>query len=64
MQADIFKEIDALQREINSYKPLGAEFLQQIKEYIDFSLKTRQEDEIRLKELETIRIQNENYNEE
>jgi hypothetical protein len=34
---------------------------QQIKEYLDFCLKTRQEDTERLKELETIRIQNENY---
>jgi hypothetical protein len=33
----------------------------QIKEYISFCLKTRQEDADRLKELETIRIQNENY---
>jgi hypothetical protein len=33
----------------------------QIKEYLDFCLKTRKEDEERLKELETIRIQNENY---
>ncbi len=33
----------------------------QIKDYIDFCLKTRQEDAERLKELETIRIQNENY---
>jgi len=33
----------------------------QIKEYLDFCLKTRQEDIERLKELETIRIQNENY---
>ncbi len=33
----------------------------QIKEYIDFCLKTRQEDEERLKELEIIRIQSENY---
>jgi hypothetical protein len=33
----------------------------QIKEYLDFCLKTRQEDAERLKELETIRIQNENY---
>ena len=38
--------------------------LQQIKEYIDFCLKTRQEHETRLKDLETIRIQNENYNDE
>lgn len=35
-----------------------------IKEYINFCLKTRQEHESRLKELETIRIQNENYVEE
>jgi hypothetical protein len=35
-----------------------------IKEYLDFCLKTRQEDAERLKELETIRIQNENYIEE
>ena len=35
-----------------------------IKEYINFCLKTRQEHELRLKELETIRIQNENYVEE
>jgi hypothetical protein len=33
----------------------------QIKEYIEFCLKTRQEDAERLKELETIRIQNKNY---
>jgi hypothetical protein len=33
----------------------------QIKEYLNFCLKTRQEDAERLKELETIRIQNENY---
>ncbi len=32
-----------------------------IKEYLNFCLKTRQEDSYRLKELETIRIQNENY---
>ena len=32
-----------------------------IKEYLDFCLKTRQEHENRLKELEIIRIQNENY---
>ena len=32
-----------------------------IKEYLDFCLKTRLEDAERLKELETIRIQNENY---
>lgn len=32
-----------------------------IKEYITFCLKTRQEHEERLKELETIRLQNENY---
>ena len=33
----------------------------QIKEYLHFCLKNRQEDADRLKELETIRIQNENY---
>jgi hypothetical protein len=33
----------------------------QIKEYLNFCLKTRQEDAERLKDLETIRIQNENY---
>ena len=40
---------------------LSEDTIQQIKEYIDFCLKTRQEHEHRLKELETIRIQNENY---
>ena len=35
-----------------------------IKEYINFCLKTRYEHDLRLKELESIRIQNENYNEE
>ena len=33
----------------------------QIKEYLNFCLKTRQEDANRLKELETIRLQNETY---
>ena len=33
----------------------------QINEYLNFCLKTRQEDTLRLNELETIRIQNENY---
>lgn len=37
------------------------EAFKQIKEYLDFCLKTRQEDNERLKELENIRIQNENY---
>lgn len=32
-----------------------------INEYINFCLKTRHDHELRLKELETIRIQNENY---
>jgi len=36
----------------------------QIKEYLDFCLKMRQEDENRLLKLETIRIQNETYVEE
>jgi hypothetical protein len=35
--------------------------LAQIKEYIDFCLKTRQDHETRLKDLETIRILNETY---
>ena len=34
-----------------------------IKEYINFCLQTRYEHDIRLKELETIRFQNENYTE-
>lgn len=34
---------------------------EQIKEYLNFCLKTRLEDAERLQELETIRIQNENY---
>jgi len=38
--------------------------LQKMKEYIDFCLKTRQDDQSRLKELETIRIHNETYKEE
>ena len=33
----------------------------QIKSYLNFCIKTRQDDAERLKELETIRIQNENY---
>ena len=33
----------------------------QINEYLNFCLKTRQEDALRLNELETIRIQNANY---
>ncbi len=33
----------------------------QIQEYLKFCLRTRQEHEDRLKELETIRIQNKNY---
>jgi len=33
----------------------------QINEYLNFCLKTRQEDILRLNELETIRIQNANY---
>jgi Fic family protein len=38
METDIFKEIDALQREINSYRPLGDDFLQQIKKYYKIGL--------------------------
>jgi len=37
---------------------------EKLKEYIQYCLKTRQEHEDRLKELETIRIQNEQYQEE
>ena len=33
MKTDIFKEIDSLQKEINSYRPLNADFLKQIKDY-------------------------------
>jgi len=40
---------------------LTDETFNQLKEYLLFCLKTRQEDANRLKELETIRIQNENY---
>lgn len=40
---------------------ISDEAFTQIKEYINFCLKTRQDDAVRLKELETIRIQNENY---
>ena len=40
---------------------LSEETLQQIQEYIEFCLKTRQDHESRLKKLETIRIQNEQY---
>jgi hypothetical protein len=38
--------------------------LNKIKEYIDFCLKTRQDDHNRLQELETIRIHNETYKDE
>jgi Fic family protein len=38
MQDDIFKEIDSLQREINSYRPLSPDFLKQIKEYYKIGL--------------------------
>ena len=40
---------------------ISDEAFTQIKEYIGFCIKNRQEHEARLKELETIRIQNENY---
>jgi hypothetical protein len=43
---------------------LSDDAVSQIKEYLDFCLKTRQEDALRLKDLETIRIQNQNYIEE
>lgn len=38
MQNDIFKEIDSLQKEINSYKPLSPQFLKQIREYYKIGL--------------------------
>jgi hypothetical protein len=40
---------------------ISEEAFNHIKEYLNFCLKNRQEDAERLKELETIRIQNENY---
>jgi len=43
---------------------ISEETFEQIKEYIEFCLRTRQEHENRLKELETIRMQNENYQKE
>jgi hypothetical protein len=43
---------------------ISEESFQYIKEYLSFCFKTRQEHEERLKELEIIRIQNENYVEE
>jgi hypothetical protein len=38
--------------------------LNKIKEYLDFCLKTRQDDQNRLKDLESIRIHNETYKED
>ena len=38
--------------------------LHKIKEYLDFCLKTRQDDQNRLKDLESIRIHNETYKED
>jgi hypothetical protein len=43
---------------------VGYNTLIKIKEYIDFCLKTRQEHELRLKDLESIRIHNESYKNE
>ena len=40
---------------------LSESTITQINEYLKFCLKTRQEDTLRLNELETIRIQNVNY---
>ena len=40
---------------------ISEDTLLKIKDYIDFCLKTRQEDQIRLKDLEIIRIHNESY---
>jgi Fic family protein len=38
MQTDIFKEIDALQKEIGSYPPLSADLLKQIRDYYKIEL--------------------------
>jgi len=38
MQPNIFKEIDSIQEEINSYRPLSPDFLRQIKEYYKIGL--------------------------
>ena len=38
MHVDIFKEIDSLQQEINSYRPLSADFFKQLKEYYKIGL--------------------------
>ncbi len=38
MKTDIFKEIDSLQKEINSYRPLNADFIKQIKDYYKIGL--------------------------
>ena len=38
--------------------------LNKIKEYLDFCLKTRQDDQNRLKDLESIRMHNETYKED
>ena len=38
--------------------------LHKIKEYLDFCLKTRQDDQNRLKDLESIRMHNETYKED
>ena len=46
------------------FSTISNESFSLIKEYINFCLQTRHEHELRLKELETIRIQNENYTED
>lgn len=38
MKTDIFKEIDSLQNEINSYRPLSPDLLKQLKEYYKIGL--------------------------
>jgi Fic family protein len=38
MKTDILKEIDSLQKEINSYKPFDADFLKQLREYYKIGL--------------------------
>ena len=40
---------------------LSEDTISVIRDYLTFCLKTRQEDEVRLKDLETIRLQNETY---
>lgn len=43
---------------------LSTETLQQMKEYLDFCMKTRRDMDLRIREMEDIRIQNQHYTEE